>query len=136
MNMSAEVAPIAQLAEGSARMQEVSGLNPRLGGLGVSPFQASGGIGTLQSRDCGLQSTTLGNFIRTTKRLLRVKQQAVFSTQAFLDSVLQEYSPFSQPLCERVSEPTRRSVGPLPAAAPRRLRAGIAMAARRPGRRT
>ena len=54
------VAPIAQLAEGSARMQEVLGSNPRLGGFGVSPFQVSGGIGTLQSRASGLQSTTQG----------------------------------------------------------------------------
>ena len=31
------VAPIAQLAEGSARMQEVSGSNPRLGGSKKTP---------------------------------------------------------------------------------------------------
>ena len=62
---SQEVAPKAQLAEGSARMQEVSGLNPRLGGLGASPLQAPEEISTLQSRASGLQSTTQGNSIRT-----------------------------------------------------------------------
>ena len=50
-----------------AMMQEVSGSNPRLGGLRVSQFQASGGISTLQSRASGLQSTTQGNSISTTK---------------------------------------------------------------------
>ena len=37
-----------------------TGSNPRLGRLGVSPFQASGGIRTLQPRASGLQSTTQG----------------------------------------------------------------------------
>ena len=41
-------------------MQEVLGSNTRLGGLGASPFQASRGIRTLQSRASGLQSTTKG----------------------------------------------------------------------------
>ena len=54
-------------------MQEVRGSNPRLGGLRVSQFQVTGWISTLQSRVSGLQSTTRGNSIRTTKRLLRVK---------------------------------------------------------------
>ena len=69
-----KVAPIAQLAEGLARMQEVSVSNPRLGRLQVSPLQASGGIGTLQSRTSGLQSTTQGNSIGT-KKQLRVQQK-------------------------------------------------------------
>lgn len=43
-----------------SQMQEVRGSNPRLGGLRVSPLQASGGISTLQSRASGLQSTTQG----------------------------------------------------------------------------
>ena len=48
-----------------SQMQEVQGSNPRLGGLGVSAFQASGGIRTLHSRASGLQSTAQGNSIRT-----------------------------------------------------------------------
>ena len=49
------------------------GLNEsKLGGSRVSQLQASGGVGTLQSRASGLQSTTQGNSIRTTKRLLHV----------------------------------------------------------------
>jgi hypothetical protein len=36
-------------------MQEVRGLNPRLAGLGVSLFQASGGMSTLQLGASGLQ---------------------------------------------------------------------------------
>jgi len=48
-------------------MQEVLGSNPRLGGLGVSQLQDSGGIGTLQSGSSGLQSTSQGNSIRTKK---------------------------------------------------------------------
>ena len=88
------VAPTAQLAEGSARMQKVAGYNrqPRTHAPALlnylitsqqlavrrtrnkskSPSQASGGTSTLQSRASGLQSTTQGNSIRT-KRLLRVK---------------------------------------------------------------
>ena len=46
-------------------MQEVGGSNPRLGGLRLSQFQASGGIGTLQSMASSLQSTTQESFIRT-----------------------------------------------------------------------
>ena len=72
--LSQPLLPKDQLAEGSARMQEVSGSNPRLGGLGVSSLQASRGISTLQSRASGLQSTTQGNSIGTTKRPLRVKR--------------------------------------------------------------
>ena len=45
-------------------MQEVSGSNPRLGGLRVSQFQASGGMSALQSRASGLQSTTQRNSIK------------------------------------------------------------------------
>ena len=56
-------------------MLEVSGSNLRLGGLGVSPLQASGGIGTLQSRASGLQSTTQGNSIRTNKQQQQQQQQ-------------------------------------------------------------
>ena len=67
VHMAERVLPTAQLAEGSARMQEVSGLNPRLGGLGGSPFQVSGGISALQSWASGLQSTTQGNSIRIKK---------------------------------------------------------------------
>ena len=37
----------------------------------------SGGISTLQSRASGLHSTMQGNSIRTTKRLLRVKQKGL-----------------------------------------------------------
>jgi len=40
---------IAQLAEGSARMQGVLGSSPRLGGLGVSPSQARHGSTWLSS---------------------------------------------------------------------------------------
>ena len=58
-----------------SRMQEVPGPNPRLGGLRVSQFQASGGISTLQSRASGLQSTTQRNSIRTTKRRLPVRKK-------------------------------------------------------------
>ena len=63
------VAPIAQLLRIGSQMQEVRGLNPRLGGLRVSQLQASGGTSTLQSRASGLQSTTQGNSIRTKKTL-------------------------------------------------------------------
>ena len=54
------VAPIARLARVGSQMQEVRGSTPRLGGSGVSPSQASGGMGTLQSRASGLQSTARG----------------------------------------------------------------------------
>ena len=43
-----------------ANQQEVRGVHRGLGGSSVSPFQASGGISTLQSRASGLQSTTQG----------------------------------------------------------------------------
>ena len=49
------VALIAHLAEDSSWMQEVSGSNPRLGGSGVSAFQASGGIGTRHPAIKGLR---------------------------------------------------------------------------------
>jgi len=55
------VAPIAQWLRIGSRMQEVRGSSPRLGGLGVSPFKASGGMNTLPCRASGLQSTTQGN---------------------------------------------------------------------------
>ena len=45
---------------GRTQVQEVRGSNPTLGGLWVSPFQVSGGMGTPQSRASGLQSTMQG----------------------------------------------------------------------------
>ena len=45
----------------------LSGSHPRLGGVGVSPLRASGGVGTRQSRASGLQSATQGSSMRTTK---------------------------------------------------------------------
>ena len=70
--------PVAQSAEGSARMQEVSGSNPRLGGLGISPLQAFGGRGTLQSSASGLQRTTQGIPSRP-KITVRVKTKHVLA---------------------------------------------------------
>ena len=54
------VASVAQLRRVGSQMQEVRGSNPRLGGLRVGQFQASGGIGTLQSRASDLRSATQG----------------------------------------------------------------------------
>ena len=69
------VAPIAPLVNVGSQMQEVWGSNPRLGGLGVSHLQASGGISALQSEASGLQSTMQGNSIRIKKALQRQSQQ-------------------------------------------------------------
>ena len=51
-----------QLSWQKGRLSDAGGLRfeSQIGGLGVSPFQASGGISTLQSRAPGLQSTTQG----------------------------------------------------------------------------
>ena len=55
-------------------MQEVWGSNPRLGGLRVGPLRVSEGIGILQSRAPGLQSTTQ-DIPSGPKRLPRIKQK-------------------------------------------------------------
>ena len=55
------MAPIAWLGGSRTRMLEVLGSIPRLGGLQVSPFQASGGISILQCRISSLQSNQQGN---------------------------------------------------------------------------
>ena len=68
------IEPTAQLVKGPLSDAGGRGSNPRLGGLRVSPFQASGGIGTLQSRASGLQSIMQGNSIPTTNIFPRVKQ--------------------------------------------------------------
>ena len=67
------VAPTSQLLRIGSQMQEVWGSNPRLGGLGVSPFKGSGGISALQARASGLQSSRQG-IPSGPKRLLRFKR--------------------------------------------------------------
>ena len=62
-----------------SQMQEVRGSNPRLGGLGVSPFQASGGMSTLQSSASGLHSSAQGIPFGP-NILLRVKHKIIHSS--------------------------------------------------------
>ena len=67
------LAPTAQLLRICCQMQEVRGSNARLGGLGVGPFQASGGMKHPAIKGLRPPEHHAGHSIRTKRRLLRLK---------------------------------------------------------------